>query len=70
MLFSFGFVIIMYVLCSVILDIYKVWSWGVFFIVFGVNVIFFFMFVGVFVCLLIMILIGDSSLKGSIYGLI
>jgi len=69
-LLSSGLAIITYALCSAILDIYKVRSWGAPFIVFGANAILFFMFAGVFARLLIMIPIGDSSLKGSIYGLI
>jgi len=69
-LLSSGLAVITYALCSAILDIYKVRSWGAPFIVFGANAILFFMFAGVFARLLIMIPIDDSSLKGSIYGLI
>tara|TARA_B100000700_G_C14947362_1_gene809875 strand:- start:787 stop:1458 length:672 start_codon:yes stop_codon:yes gene_type:complete len=69
-LLSSGLAVITYALCSAILDIYKVRSWGAPFIVFGANAILFFMFAGVFARLLVMIPIGDSSLKGSIYGLI
>jgi len=69
-LLSSGLAAIFYALCSAILDIYKLRNWGAPFIVFGANAILFFMFAGVFARLLIMIPLGDSSLKGNIYGLI
>ena len=69
-LLSSGLAAIFYALCSTILDIYKLRSWSAPFIVFGANAILFFMFAGVFARLLIMVSLGDSSLKGNVYGLI
>ena len=60
---------IFYALCSAILDIYK-YEAGAHPLLYLAPMRYSFMFAGVFARLLIMIPIGDSSLKGSIYGLI
>jgi len=67
-LLSSGLAIITYAFCSAVLDIYKVRAWGAPFIVFGANAILFFMFAAILARLLIMIPVGDTSLKGLIYG--
>lgn len=67
-LLSSGFAMLAYALCSIILDIYKIRLWSAPFLVFGANAILFFMFAGVVARLLIMIPVGESSLKGVIFA--
>lgn len=57
-----------YALCSYILDIRKVRLWSAPFLVFGANAILFFMFAGVIARILIMIPVGETSLKGVIFS--
>ncbi|WP_404343396.1 acyltransferase family protein [Pseudoalteromonas mariniglutinosa] len=66
-LLSTGLAMFCYALCSYIIDIRKVKLWSAPFLVFGANAILFFMFAGVLARILIMIPIGEQSLKGFIY---
>jgi len=67
-LISTGYAMLAYALCSYILDVRKIRLWSAPFLVFGANAILFFMFAGVLARLLVMIPVGDSSLKGAIYA--
>lgn len=67
-LISTGYAMLAYALCSYILDVRKIRLWSAPFLVFGANAILFFMFAGVMARLLIMIPIGESSLKGVIFS--
>ncbi|MGO2011846.1 acyltransferase family protein [Pseudoalteromonas sp.] len=66
-LLSSGFAMLSYALCSTILDIYKVRLWSAPFLVFGANAILFFMFAGVIARIVIIIPVGESSLKGVFF---
>ncbi|MGO2371921.1 heparan-alpha-glucosaminide N-acetyltransferase domain-containing protein [Pseudoalteromonas sp. KG3] len=65
---SSGLAMLCYALCSYILDIRKVRLWCAPFLVFGANAILFFMFAGVVARILIMIPVGETSLKGVIFS--
>ena len=65
---SSGLALLSYAFCSYILDIRRARLWCAPFLVFGANAILFFMFAGVVGRILIMIPVGESSLKGVIFS--
>lgn len=65
---SSGLAMLCYALCSYILDMRKVRLWSAPFLVFGANAILFFMFAGVVARILIMIPVGETSLKSAIFS--
>ena len=65
---SSGLALLSYAFCSYILDIRRARLWCAPFLVFGANAILFFMFAGVVARILIMIPVGETSLKGVIFS--